>query len=87
MVNVTENDFLTPLQKTRKEMDEKVVQTFKTYAAEYIGNKGVSPNLFLSKIAEKLGITITGIKRILKRNGEFESCAQLRQRFNNNKTN
>lgn len=83
MTAITENELMTPKQREQREKEQQVLKMFKTSAEEYIGKKGVSPERLLIVIGEKFNMTATGVKQLLRRYGEFESCVALRAKYCN----
>lgn len=73
---MTEIDFMTPMERKRKERNEAIIAEFKELAPKLTA-QGTKPYRILRALAEKHGITTSGVRFILVEAGVYETAEKV----------
>lgn len=73
---MTEIDLMTPMERKRKERNESIIAEFKELAPK-LASQGKKPYRLLRALAEKHGITTSGVRFILVGAGCYTTANEL----------
>ena len=73
---MTEIDLMTPMERKRKERNEAIIAEFKELAPKLTA-QGKKPYRILRALAEKHGITTSGVRFILVDAGVYETAKKV----------